>query len=582
MATHDDRVIRMATRMRGSGARNLRAAELNLSSPRGVLQMKKWQIRLLKEDPSDKNGKSSLGFEIQVRKDDISSTSDDDFEFENDGNDTRGFNTSRIRQVKVSDISIDTVTEAETDINSDFPDFEKADQSSSLQVSSSRTPGILTGNDSIMGPPSRPARIQMSDVNYTEADQGSRTGDSDYHDFRGDETSDNYFTEVDETYKIRRSGEVGETYKLQRSALGIISEDDSTIQSAAWRYGSESESIPRLADQNNDYRDLMGDETSDNYFTQADDEYRKRVGRRKDTSEDDTLLPLRQAIRADYQEEPKRDFILQPELIKDAQIFDEAPEQDFAYSEDEQEISDKENREPIEVGVGQKRGLDTILEDEPLAKQPRIEEAEEAQPQPIPLNETTITGRFQPMVVELDRLVDQENPDETPTVNLLDILIHFIKLYEPTEFPNTIVNQEALHAQFKKHALFFIDKLLDLHACINDMSQDILYIERTKQKYRNLILKIRKDQANVDNQLNKLRANIRAKNQEREDICLVKDKLEFLKLSIQNRDLGQGEGKDASVKLLLNNISKMASPQVGLLPKLKNINAKLERLERQV
>ncbi|EDK38154.2 hypothetical protein PGUG_02252 [Meyerozyma guilliermondii ATCC 6260] len=137
------------------------------------------------------------------------------------------------------------------------------------------------------------------------------------------------------------------------------------------------------------------------------------------------------------------------------------------------------------------------------------------------------------------------------------------------------VDPEIVHHEFKMHLMNYLSVLQDMHANINDLSEEIQETQRRKRDLRAEVYEIRKKHGEVGTQLSSLRQSYSDSKYNHEQFIKNADQLRILK----ERTKGEGQNTidlHSVVELQVAAVNKLVNPVSGIYSKLRMINNQLE------
>lgn len=188
-------------------------------------------------------------------------------------------------------------------------------------------------------------------------------------------------------------------------------------------------------------------------------------------------------------------------------------------------------------------------------------------------------ARPKAVVVAAERLHTPSTRGRRVTVNTLDVLQQYVEEYSPRPSQNELVAEHAVLAEFKAHLKYNLSYLLDQHATIIDLLQDIHAIQRRKNEVRRSLLELRRAHAAVGAELaQERRAHVENKAAHREFMAMA-NSLRGLKDAVADGD-ENGESVSELTQQKLAEASRIVHPDQGLLAQIKGINAGLAQIVR--
>ena len=193
----------------------------------------------------------------------------------------------------------------------------------------------------------------------------------------------------------------------------------------------------------------------------------------------------------------------------------------------------------------------------------------------IPLSKAKRRERQKPMLIDVDRLVNERSASKRVKINTIDVLKHLVQTFEPPRQSAERVDPEIVHHEFKMHLMNYLSVLQDMHANINDLSEEIQETQRRKRDLRAEVYEIRKKHGEVGTQLSSLRQSYLDSKYNHEQFIKNADQLRILK----ERTKGEGQNTidlHSVVELQVAAVNKLVNPVSGIYSKLRMINNQLE------
>lgn len=186
-------------------------------------------------------------------------------------------------------------------------------------------------------------------------------------------------------------------------------------------------------------------------------------------------------------------------------------------------------------------------------------------------------GKQKPLIIDAERLHTASSRDRRFNLTTLDVLRQFVDEYAPKGAKNEIVNEATVLNEFKAHLIYHIEHLMDLHASIRDISNDIADIQRRKNQVRRNMLELKQKHANVGSELTKTRKEYNDSKQEHSEFSSMIESLSKLKNAVAGPQTQMGNLSD-KVMMDLDDVSRIYHPQHGLQMQLQRINARLAQM----
>lgn len=190
-------------------------------------------------------------------------------------------------------------------------------------------------------------------------------------------------------------------------------------------------------------------------------------------------------------------------------------------------------------------------------------------------------GKQKPLTIDAERLHTFSSRDKRFNLNTLDVLRQFVREHNPRGAKNEIINEHAVLDEFKAHLLYHVEHLMDLHASVRDISNDIAEVQRRKNQMRRNILELKQKHAIVGSDLNKAR-------KEYTDSRLKHE--EFLSMVLSFNELNaavtkpQGDQSNLSEKIMmdLDDAYRICHTKQGLQKQLQRVNTALAQLANRL
>jgi hypothetical protein len=193
----------------------------------------------------------------------------------------------------------------------------------------------------------------------------------------------------------------------------------------------------------------------------------------------------------------------------------------------------------------------------------------------IPLSKAKRRERQKPMLIDVDRLVNERSASKRVKINTIDVLKHLVQTFEPPKQSAERVDPAIVHHEFRMHLMNYLSVLQDMHANINDLTEEIQEIQRRKRDLRAEVYEIRKKHGEVGTQLSGLRQSYLDSKYNHEQFIKNADQLRLLK----ERTIGDGQNSidlHSVVESQVAAVNKLVNPVSGIYSKLRMINNQLE------
>lgn len=202
----------------------------------------------------------------------------------------------------------------------------------------------------------------------------------------------------------------------------------------------------------------------------------------------------------------------------------------------------------------------------------------------VSLTKSRQAERQKPLYVDLERVrvsskrtkLLSSSSDSKPTT--IDVLQHLVKTFEPPATQSATLNEEVVNETFKSHVLYHLSTLIDTHASIGNLTQEIIKVQKKKDEMRNRIYELRQNHSKVGNEMNELRAEYQKTKLQFENINQLDKKLSDLR-SQEDAEQGQASLSD-TVSMDLLSVDQIVNPVHGIFQKLVTINKKLTELDK--
>lgn len=184
-------------------------------------------------------------------------------------------------------------------------------------------------------------------------------------------------------------------------------------------------------------------------------------------------------------------------------------------------------------------------------------------------------GKQKPLVIDAERLHTASSRDKRFNLTTLDVLKLFVDEYAPRATRNELISEQSVLDEFKAHLVYNLRHLMDLHASVRDISNDISEVQRQKNETRRKILDLKRKHADVGTELSKVRKEYSDDKQSHADFMAMASKFEQLESAVKT-----GGNFESSEKLLmqLSDYARLLHPSQGVAAQLRAINAKLAQM----
>lgn len=196
----------------------------------------------------------------------------------------------------------------------------------------------------------------------------------------------------------------------------------------------------------------------------------------------------------------------------------------------------------------------------------------------IPLSKGKRRERQKPLLIDVDRLVNERTASRRVKINTIDVLKYLAQTFEPSLQKDERVNPDVVHHEFRMHLINYLNILQDMHANINDLSDEIREVQQRKKELRTNVYELRKKHGEIGIKLNKLRESYLDSKYNHEQFRKTTEQLRSFKDSIQSEN-HQFDDLSSTVEQQINSASKLVNPVSGIYSKLKMVNNKLENRE---
>ncbi|CAH2354234.1 hypothetical protein CLIB1423_15S01596 [[Candida] railenensis] len=203
----------------------------------------------------------------------------------------------------------------------------------------------------------------------------------------------------------------------------------------------------------------------------------------------------------------------------------------------------------------------------------------------VSLTKSRQAERQKPLYVDLERVrvsskrrkLFSSSSDSKPTT--IDVLQYLVKTFEPPATPSASLNEDVVNETFKSHVLYHLGTLIDTHASIGNLTQEIIKVQKKKDEMRNRIYELRHNHSTVGNEMNELRAEYQKTKLQFENMNQLDRKLSDLR-NQEDTEQGQTSLSDAVTMDLLS-VDQIVNPVHGIFQKFVTINEKLAELDQQ-
>lgn len=201
--------------------------------------------------------------------------------------------------------------------------------------------------------------------------------------------------------------------------------------------------------------------------------------------------------------------------------------------------------------------------------------------EPIPLTKTKLRQKQKPLLVDMERLIYEEKSDKRHKIHTLDVLKHFIKVFEPgRESGLKLLNEEILHSDFKIHLVNNLDNIMDIIASSNDILSRFTEVQKQKNSLRSKVYEIRKEHSNIGNRLNELRMQYASRRRTCDEYNNIQQELDELnsKLTCLSSN-GENVATPSNASYFnMNTLKNLMHSKLGLKNRIKLINDTLQQL----
>lgn len=187
------------------------------------------------------------------------------------------------------------------------------------------------------------------------------------------------------------------------------------------------------------------------------------------------------------------------------------------------------------------------------------------------------SGKQKPLTIDAERLHTSSSRDKRFNLNTLDVLRQFVAEHNPKGNKNEIINENVVLDEFKAHLIYHIDHLMDLHASVRDISNDIAEAQRRKNQIRRNILELKQKHALVGSHLNKARKEYNDSRLEHNEFLSMAQSLNELKAAVADPHHSQSNLND-KVLMDLDDVSRICHQKHGLQKQLQRVNTKLAQM----
>lgn len=192
----------------------------------------------------------------------------------------------------------------------------------------------------------------------------------------------------------------------------------------------------------------------------------------------------------------------------------------------------------------------------------------------IPLSKSKWKERQKPLLIDVERLVNERSASKRVKINTIDVLKYLVQTFEPRIQSNGKVDAEVVDQEFKMHLLNYFNVLQDMHASINDLTEEIQEVQRRKRDLRQQLFEVRKKHGEVGSELSKLRQEYLDSKYNHGQFTKAAEQLQALKERASRND-GFSD-LHSVVEADLTAARKLVNPVSGIYSKLRVINDQLE------
>lgn len=204
----------------------------------------------------------------------------------------------------------------------------------------------------------------------------------------------------------------------------------------------------------------------------------------------------------------------------------------------------------------------------------------------VPLSKRKFNEKQKPLMVEALRILVDSNNDRRLKINTLDVLRQLIINFDPKVHKNRFINEQVLHDEFKSHLIHSLSHVVDAHASIKDISDDIHNVQKQKNEFRKKIFDLKNNHAKVGDELNKLRAQYNESKANYETSSALIDLFSKVNKRVSNETdielFTNDEDENDAIDKNLSSLSRIINPHSGVYKKLSLVNDKLSQVDYEL
>lgn len=178
------------------------------------------------------------------------------------------------------------------------------------------------------------------------------------------------------------------------------------------------------------------------------------------------------------------------------------------------------------------------------------------------------------VVVKADRLHAPSARDRRFTLTTLDVLKQFVAAHNPRATKTEYINESVVLNEFRAHLSYHLDHLMDLHASIRDITNDIVQVQKQKNEKRAQILELRKQHAQVGLELEKVRKTYTDAKREREELGRMASSFKELRDHVNETCTSEPSLND-KVWMKITDLGRVFGYNHGLREQLQRVNTRL-------
>lgn len=186
-------------------------------------------------------------------------------------------------------------------------------------------------------------------------------------------------------------------------------------------------------------------------------------------------------------------------------------------------------------------------------------------------------GKQKPLTIDAERLHTSSSRDKRFNLNTLDVLRLFVAEHTPKGTKNEIINESVVLDEFKAHLIYHIEHLMDLHASVRDISNDIAEAQRRKNQIRRNILELKQKHALVGSNLNKARKEYNDSRLEHDEFLSMVQSFNELKSAVNEPQHCQPNLSE-KIFMDLDDVSRICHTKHGLQKQLQRVNTALAQM----